>query len=141
MRTLNRNKQIMKYSLHLGIQPIYKTDDDGNYILNKKGDPIKTGESEVVYSDPTEFRASISFSGGETQVVEFGADFSSYDACIIVPRDSLPIKEMSLIWRTSVVKMVDGKVDPKSADYVVKRKSPSLNYDKFLLERIIKNEH
>lgn len=140
MRTLNRNKQKLYYSLHLGTKPIYKTDDDGNYIL-KNGNRIKTGEYEDLYSEPKEFRSSISFSGGESQAVEFGIDFSSYDALLVVTKDLVPIKEMSIIWHTSEIEYdEDGKLDPLSADYTVKRKSPSLNYDRFLLERIVKNE-
>lgn len=140
MRTLNRNKQTLYYSLNLGKQPKYKTDDNGNLIL-KNGNPIKTGEYEVIYADPIEFQSSISFSGGEAKVVEYGVDFSSYDATLVLPKDTEPIKELALIWHTSEIKYDDsGKIDPLSADYQVKRKSPSLNYDKFLLERIIKNE-
>lgn len=140
MRTLHRNKQKLYYSLHMGKQPVYKTDDDGNYIL-KNGNRIKTGEYEVVYSEPKEFYSSISFSGGEVQAVEFGVDYSSYDAQLVVTKDSTPIKEMTIIWHTSKIEYDEyGKLDPLSADYTVKRKSPSLNYDKFLLERIVKHE-
>ncbi len=124
----------------MGTQPVYKTDDDGNYILKKDGSRIKTGEKEKIYSDPVPFKSSISFSGGEVKEVEFGIDYSSYDALLVLPKDVVPIKEMALIWHTSEVKMVDGKVDPLSADYTVKRKSPSLNYDKYLLTRIVKHE-
>lgn len=140
MRTLNRNKQKLKYALHLGVQPIYKTDDDGNYILNKRGEKMRTGETEVCYGKPTDFFSNISFSGGEAQPVEFGVDLSKYDAVLILTKNSVPLKEMTLIWHTSEVKYIDGKIDPKSADYTVKRKSPSLNYDKYLLERIIKKD-
>jgi len=140
MRTLNRNKQKLYYSLNLGKQPVYKTDDDGNYIL-RNGNRIKTGEYEIVYTEPKEFKSSISFSGGEAQAVEYGVDYSSYDATLVLPKDTEPIKEMAIIWHTSEIEYDDlGKVDPLSADYTVKRKSPSLNYDKYLLSRVVKNE-
>lgn len=141
MRTLDRNKQTLYYSLHLGTEPIYKTDDEGNFIYNKSGNKVKTGEYRTVYSEPKEFKSSISFSGGESQAVEFGIDFSSYDAQMITVKDATPIKEMSIIWHTSHIEYdEEGKVDPLSADYTVKRKSPSLNFDRFLLSRIVKNE-
>lgn len=138
MRTLNRNKQTMFYALLLGTEPIYKTDEEGNLVI-RNGRKIPTGEYREIYSEAKKFRSSISMSGGESQAVDYGVDFSSYDASLILPKNFTPLKEMSLVWHVSEVKYKeDGSVDPKSADYLVKRKSPSLNYDKFLLSRIVK---
>ena len=118
-------------------EPIKKTDENGEYVL-RNGRKIPTGEYKEVYSEPREFRSSISMSGGESQAVDFGLDFSAYDASLVLNKDVYPIKEMSLIWHTSEVKYKGDEIDPKSADYLVKRKSPSLNYDKYLLSRIVK---
>lgn len=141
MRTLNRNKKTIYYALHMGTEPVYKTDDDGNIVM-RNGKPVKTGEHKPKYGTPVQIKSSISFSGGEIQPVEFGIDYSSYDAQLILKKGSTPIKEMALIWYTSEVEYEDDgtTVKPLSADYTVKRKSPSLNYDKFLLSRIVKNE-
>ena len=80
-------------------------------------------------------------SGGESNIVEYGIDKSEYDAIIIMQNGELPITETSLIWLESpvVYKDVENKiVDANSADYRVKKVSPSLNQTKYLLERIVK---
>lgn len=145
MRLLRKNMQPMKYALQDGRVPIYETDIDGNIIYYEDNEgnkiPLKTGEYETVYSAPVDFMGNISMSGGEAEAKEFGMDIGDFDAVIVLEKDAVPITETSIIWHTSPVKYKDEQntiVDSKSADYAVKRVSPSLNFTKVLLQRIVK---
>ena len=146
MRTLQKNKQLMKYALLTGEQPVYKLDSEGNRIVDYVDDDgtiyyIETGETELGYSEPVSFFGNIAMSSGESQVSEFGVDVSEYDAIIIMQNGELPITETSLIWFESEVVYKDAEqtiIDGNSADYRVKKVSPSINQIKYLLERNVK---
>jgi len=75
MRCMNRNKVRFFYALYEGREFI--TDEYGNV----------TGEYEVKYSNPTEFRANISPAMGETLTRQFG-DSVSYDKVIVLDSDA-----------------------------------------------------
>lgn len=134
----------MKYSLQDGRVPIYERDENGDIVyIEVDGEkiPVETGEYETGYSAPVDFMGNISMSGGEAEAKEFGMDIGDFDAVIILEKDAIPITETSIIWHTSPVKYKDEQntiVDSKSADYAVKRVSPSLNFTKVLLQRIVK---
>ena len=136
--------QPMKYSLQDGRVPIYERDENGDIVyieVDGKKIPVETGEYETGYSAPVDFMGNISMSGGEAEAKEFGMDIGDFDAVIVLEKDAVPITETSIIWHTSPVKYKDEQntiVDSKSADYAVKRVSPSLNFTKVLLQRIIK---
>lgn len=103
--------------------------------------PVETGETEVGYSNPIDFRGNIAMSGGEAEAKSFGLDISEYDAILLMEKGRIPIDETSLIWHISEVKYVDEQntiVDRKSADYSIKRVQPSLNFTRYLLKRIVK---
>lgn len=144
MRLLRKNMQPMKYSLQDGRVPIYETDENGDIVyieVEGKKVPVETGEYETGYSSPVDFMGNISMSGGEAEAKEFGMDIGDFDAVIVLEKDAVPITETSIIWHTSPVKYKDEQntmVDSKSADYAVKRVSPSLNFTKVLLQRIVK---
>lgn len=144
MRLLRKNMQPMKYSLQDGRVPIYERDENGDIVyieVDGKKIPVETGEYETGYSAPVDFIGNISMSGGEAEAKEFGMDIGDFDAVIILEKDAIPITETSIIWHTSPVKYKDEQntiVDSKSADYAVKRVSPSLNFTKVLLQRIVK---
>ena len=144
MRLLRKNMQPMKYSLQDGRVPIYERDENGDIVyIEVDGEkiPVETGEYETGYSAPVDFMGNISMSGGEAEAKEFGMDIGDFDAVIILEKDAIPISETSIIWHTSPVKYKDEQnaiVDSKSADYAVKRVSPSLNFTKVLLQRIVK---
>lgn len=144
MRLLRKNMQPMKYSLQDGRVPIYKTDENGDIVyieVDGQKIPVETGEYETGYSAPVDFMGNISMSGGEAEAKEFGMDIGDFDAVIVLEKDAVPITETSIIWHTSPVKYKDEQntiVDSKSADYAVKRVSPSLNFTKVLLQRIVK---
>lgn len=144
MRLLRKNMQPMKYSLQDGRVPIYERDENGDIVyIEVDGNkvPVETGEYETGYSAPVDFMGNISMSGGEAEAKEFGMDIGDFDAVIVLEKDAVPITETSIIWHTSPVKYKDEQntiVDSKSADYAVKRVSPSLNFTKVLLQRIVK---
>lgn len=144
MRLLRKNMQPMKYSLQDGRVPIYERDENGDIVyIEVDGEkiPVETGEYETGYSAPIDFMGNISMSGGEAEAKEFGMDIGDFDAVIVLEKDAVPLTETSIIWHTSPVKYKDEQntiVDSKSADYAVKRVSPSLNFTKVLLQRIVK---
>lgn len=157
MRLLEKNKQDLKYALQIGEVDIFERDEDGNiiydhyvdsegniiYILDENGEkvPLTTGETEIGYSVPIDFRGNIAMSGGEAEARAFGVDISEYDAVLLMEKDKIPIDETSLIWHMSEVKYIDEQntiVDRKSADYTVKRVQPSINFTRYLLKRIVK---
>ena len=63
--------------------------------------PVETGETELVYSEPVEFKGNISTSGGESKETEYGIDSTDYDAVLMMMKNDLPITETSIIWHTS----------------------------------------
>lgn len=144
MRTLQRNKQGMKYALLIDEVPIYERDEGGNvkYIdVDGEQVPVETGETELRYGKPVCFIGNISMSGGESKAVEYGIDMSAYDAVLIMQKNEILLTETSLIWLESEVGYKDTAktiVDGNTADFKVKKVSPSLNQTKYLLERIVK---
>lgn len=144
MRLLEKNKQNLKYALQVGEVPIYERDEDGNIIyieVDGQKVPVETGETEVGYSNPIDFRGNIAMSGGEAEAKSFGVDISEYDAVLLMEKNRIPIDETSLIWHTSKVRYIDEQntiVYRKSADYSIKRVQPSLNFTRYLLKRIVK---
>lgn len=145
MRTLSRNKQSMFFSNQMGEQPVYEEDEDGNVkTIDVDGEliPIPTGDKEMIYSKPEEFMGNIVFKGGEVVPVEFGIDTSAYDAVLIVSKDEPKLSETSLIWfKTPLVykDMAKTKIEPNSANYRVTKVTPSLNVDKYLLQKVVKS--
>ena len=90
---LDINKQAMKYSLQGQTVLIYERDDDGNILyegytdsegnfipyLDDEGNKIpKVLEEKTGFSEPTDFKANISFSGGEAQSKEYGFDAADF---------------------------------------------------------------
>lgn len=151
MRTLRKNQTQLKYSLQIADIPefetIYYEDDDGNkYPLEVR----PTGKTEVVYSEPTSFLASISMSGGEAEAVEYGLSTELYSAVMIIEKNAVPLKEGALIWHTSEpqLKHIEVEIDDislngdypikTSADYVVVSVRDSLNFTKVILDAVNK---
>ena len=131
MRTLKKNKQKMYYATLVDtIQEEY-IDEDGNRY--------PTGEPKNIYSEPIEFEGNIAMSGGEAEAQEFGLNLADYEAVLVVDKNTLPITETSLIWHvTEPTKGIDGNTDEYSADYRIVKISPSLNFDKYVLKKVVK---
>ena len=107
MRTLNRNKQKMYYSLQDGTSPVYMTDDDGNvkYIeVDGEQIPVESGETEPHYTEPKLFRANINSTLTDTFIRAFGIDDSSDKATIVCAKGTLPLVKGARIWRNSAIK-------------------------------------
>lgn len=131
MMTLDINKQKMYYATLVDtIQEEY-IDEDGNRY--------PTGEPKNIYSEPVEFYGNIAMSGGEAEAQEYGLSLSDYSAILVVSKNTLPITETSLIWHvTEPTKGIDGNTDEYSADYRIVKISPSLNFDKYVLQKVVK---
>lgn len=143
MRTQNKNKQTMYYSLQAGKVPIYQTDEDGNVIYYKDNDgnsyPLESGEFTVGYEKPVQFRANISMSGGEAQAKEYGLSIADYDAVIIADAGTLPIALGTRIWHKSTIgyKNTEETIpDENTADYSVVKVSESINITKYMLKAL-----
>lgn len=134
----------MYYSLEVGKIPKYEYNADGTikYVsIDGVNVPVETGEEVIGYALPVEFKGNIAMSGGDSFQAEFGVDISSYDAILVVGKDSIPITETSLIWHNTEPTYKDADrtiVDPNSADYRVIAIKPSLNVLKAVLGRIVK---
>lgn len=146
MRNLKKNKQTMYYALLNKTQPVYERDELGNIIyieIDGVQVPVETGDTELVYSKPVKFKGNISTSGGESKETEYGIDSTDYDAVLMMMKNDLPITETSIIWHTSNIGYKDKDktiIDDKSADYVVKKRSPSLNQFKYLLGKVLQHK-
>ena len=146
MRNLKKNKQTMYYALLNKTQPVYERDELGNIIyieIDGVQVPVETGDTELVYSEPVKFKGNISTSGGESKETEYGIDSTDYDAVLMMMKNDLPITETSIIWHTSNIGYKDKDktiIDDKSADYVVKKRSPSLNQFKYLLGKVLQHK-
>ena len=132
-RTLQRNKKPLKYSNLVVVEGETITDNDGNVL--------DTGESRKAYSSPINFKANIVQSGnGQAEMYEFGLNLADFNAIIVVGKDTLPIKEGSLIWEDSEPVIVGGYAKKSSADYIVVKHSPTPSVDKFVLRRLVTSE-
>lgn len=135
MMTLNSNKQKMYYANQDREVPIYEyyEDEDGNTY------PLDTGETKLVYGEPIEFKGNIAMSGGEAEAQEFGLNLADYEAVLIVDKNTLPLTETSRIWHTSEpTKDDEGYTNEYSSDYRIVKISPSLNFDKYVLKKVVK---
>lgn len=147
MRNLKKNKQTMYYALLNRKQPVYEKDDNGNIVyieIDGVQVPVETGEEETIYSTPVKFKGNISNGGNEAKTMEYGVDVTEYDAVLIMLLNELPVTETSLIWHTSPIGYKDANktiIDEKSADYIIKKISPSLNQAKYLLGKVLQHKY
>ena len=147
---LDINKQAMKYSLQGQTVTIYERDDDGNilYYTDNDGNPYlddegnkmpKVLEEKTGFSEPTDFKANIAFSGGEAQSKEYGFDTADFDAILLTDRNTLPIQKGDLIWLDSKPTYTsDSLVDETSADFTVVGIKPALKSTKYMLKATVK---
>lgn len=149
---LEINKQNMKCSRQGQRVTIYETDDDGNIIyegytdsegnftpyLDGDGNKIPRIKDEYVgYSLPFDFRANISFSGGEAQAQEYGFNVADFDAVMITNKKEFPFSKGDIIWLDSEVGYKDedkAHVDELTSDFVIVGVKPSLISTKYVLK-------
>lgn len=130
MRSLKRNQRTLYYQLYQDHIPIYETDLDGNIVTDPMtGEPLLTGEYEVGYANPVEFRANVSAARGEANTDPFGVD-TQYDKTVCSCDMKLPIDELSQLY-------VDQKPgDGRKADYKVVKVAKSLNSVLYAIKKI-----
>ena len=148
MRCLKKNKQKMYYLLLIGETPIYALDENGNkkidWIDEETGEVhyIETGSSMNLYSEPVLFKGNIAMSGSDVDRTEFGVSEANYEAVLVMTKGEIPISETSLIWFQTppTTKVVEGitYADDSTADYRVLKVSPSLNVDRYILDKVVK---
>lgn len=141
MNTLRRNKQKMKYSVENENVTVYERDSYGNikYIIMSDGTKIPKKKTVIRFSEPTEFLAGITNKLSESLIKEYGIDDSTQYAQIVAKKGYLPLCVGAVIWKKSEVTYINGYVDEKSADYVVKGVADEgINFDLFLLQRNVK---
>ena len=132
MRCQLRNKQKMYYALYQSATEVTTGDTitiDGETVN------VENGTKKKGYSDPVMFKGNIAMTGGEVYETEYGIDKSNYSAVLVMNKGEIPIDEHSLIWFETTPST---PVDESTADYKVVKLVPSLNVDKYLLQRIEK---
>lgn len=148
MRTLVRNHQKLYYAELVGSEPIYALDENGNkivaYVDDSKIPPVvyyeERGVTQEHYSAPVEFEANIAQSNGDMTEQEYGLSEGSYEAILVTERGKYPITETCLIWHTTAPQTdSEGHAVAESADYTVLSINRSLNVDKYVLGKVVKN--
>ena len=142
MRTPRRITQRMFYSNVDRVVDIYETDENGNIVYKIIGGekiPKKTGETKLVYAEPTEFYNSISGELTEDEMRAFGGE-NLGNAKMTYPRNRYPFKNGTLVWKESEIKYnADGTVIEESADYrVVGVMNAGQHFWKCILTEIVK---
>ncbi len=150
MRTLKRNQQKLYYAELEGSETVYKLDAQGNKIISyvdySKTPPVtyyeKLGTTKNHYSEPIPIEANIAQSNGEMTEQEYGLSESSYEAVLITEKGKYPITRTCLIWHETEPRTDEkGYALPESADYTILSINESLNVDKYILGKVVKNEN
>ena len=138
---LDINKQAMKYALQGQTVTVYEKDEDGNlkFYETEDGEKIYYTNEETGFSEPVDFRANISFDGGEAQNKEYGFNVADFDAVLLTDRGEYPFKKGDVIWLDSEpTKGENGLVDSTSADFTIVGVKPSLYSVKYMLKAVVK---
>lgn len=148
MRTLKRNQQKLYYAELLESEPVYVLDENGNKIVAYVDDSVippvtyyeERGVTQEHYSAPVEIEANIAQSNGDMQEQEYGLSEGSYSAILVAEKGKYPITKTCLIWHTTVPEVdKDGYALAESADYTILSINESLNVDKYVLGKVVKN--
>ena len=114
MRGMVRNKSKFYYASYIG----------ESEIIDENG--FNSGEYEVLYTNPIEYKGNISAAQGEMQSRQFG-ESESYDKVIVLDDRDASIDEHSILWVDNLPHLnTNGSTDTPH-DYVVKRIAKSLN--------------
>jgi len=148
MRTLVRNQQKLYYAELIDSEPIYALDENGNKIVSYVDDSVippvvyyeERGVTEKHYSEPVPFEANIAQSNGDMREQEYGLSEGSYEAILVTEKGKYPITKTCLIWHTTEPEVDDqGYAIAASADYTILSINKSLNVDKYVLGKVVKN--
>lgn len=150
MRTLKRNQQKLYYAELLGSEPVYELDEHGNriveYVNTKVTPPVtyyrEIGTTEEHYSAPVEINANIAQSNGDMTEQEYGLSEGSYEAILVTEKGKYPITKTCLIWYMTEPQVDEhGYAIRESADYTILSINKSLNVDKYILGKVVKDEN
>lgn len=126
MRSLQKNKQRMYYSLYKAAEEVYEeVGTSVRMIIDEEtGEeiPVEVGTQKAVFLPPVEFYANITSNLNEMHIKAYGVDQSSIYSRITAEKGQLPLKVGSMIWRESPIEWEDelNRVPKQaSADYVV----------------------
>lgn len=115
MRSLVRNKQKIYYALQTGENPI--RDEYGNL----------TGEYELSYTAPTEYRINVSAARGTSDLEQFGIN-ENYSKTMVTNDMTCPITETTRLWvGISPTATVDDAEVTQPHNYVVTAVARSIN--------------
>ena len=146
MRTLNKNKQKMYYSMPTGNKiPVYELDEDGNIkymFIDGVAVPVESGEYEPEYSKPVQFFNGIAGKLSKSVMKAFGIDDSSTYAQMDCLANEYPFGKGTYIWRKSEIQYKDTEktiVDVSSADYIIENVlDEGIQFWNYLLQRTLK---
>ena len=158
MRAYKRNQQSLKVAYLIGKTDVYVTDKSGNvkYIeVDGELKPVTDGQKELIYENPIDFNATISFGGSESDVKAYGIDMSAYESVLTYKKGENNLKEGALIWYKSEPRYkyadnveitykqntyITKAPESKSADFMVVKVIPSLNEERVILNKVTRNE-
>lgn len=146
MRQMQKNKQKMYYALAYAEQvPVYERDSEGNIIYESvDGEliPKESGIWETPYHEPVVFYGNINSGNvGYAIARAYGISTGNFDAVLCMRKGEVPLEVTTLIWYDREPRFrQDGTVDPKSANYSVRRIPPCLDEICYLLRKVDSNE-
>lgn len=115
MRTARRIKQNMFYSLPTGGEVIYERDSSGNIIYDTMPDGESVarvvGETDETYSQPVEFKNSITGNLTEEEMLAFG-DKPGMKAKMTFKKGEFPFVVGTKIWLNSQIEYQEGMLYP-----------------------------
>lgn len=148
MRTLKRNQQTLYYAELIESTPVYVLDENGKKIIAYVDDSVtppvvyyeERGVTKEHYSAPVQISANIAQSNGDMVEQEYGLSEGSYEAILVTEKGKYPITETCLIWHKTVPEVdKDGYALAETADYTILSINESLNVDKYVLGKVVKN--
>lgn len=148
MRTLVRNQQKLYYAELIDSEPVYALDENGNRIVAFVDESVippvvyyeERGVMEEHYSEPIPFEANIAQSNGDMREQEYGLSEGAYEAILVTEKGKYPITKTCLIWHTTEPEVDEkGYAISASADYTILSINTSLNVDKYVLGKVVKN--
>lgn len=142
MRFLRKNMTKLKYALYAEKMPVYELDEYGLVVYDEiDGEEVpRIIDTISGYHEPEEFIGTLSFSGGESEAAVYGVSTADYDCKLVMPKDSIPITETSLIFQSSEPQYDSkGNLKRNSADFTVVKVAPYVQSTVYLLKRIIHN--
>ena len=124
MRTVHRNKQKIYYALYSGKNPIL--DEYGN----------QTGEYELTFATPVEYKINVSAARGTADVDPFGIN-ENYTKTMVTNDMSCPIEESTRLWiGKDATVTVDEVTTVTPHNYVVIKKAPSINSITYAIKEV-----